>query len=115
MRLNETSDFICHLKSGGKNSVEIEERVRTELEFVECSVEPHSGLLDIELTEDHIGGLGHFLGISREADLTLVLGHERHAVLLQLLEGLRLTLGPPALPCATLDQRLQAEFDSDGH
>ena len=83
---------------------------------VRSSVKRSTCLFHIELSEHHVCGLSYFRGISCKADLIWMFGHEGQAVLLQLLEGLRLALRPRSASSASiLDQRLQAELDSNGH
>ena len=87
------------------------------LHSLQESVDLASCLLDVELSEDHVGGLGDFLWLGSEADLVGVLRLERHAVLLELLVGLWFALWASALAPwrRILNERLQAEFNSDGH
>ena len=84
---------------------------------VSVSIDAPSRLLHVELAEDHVGGLGDLLWLHGEADLVGVLRLECHAVLLELLVGLGFALGAAALAPRRriLDERLQAEFNCDGH
>ena len=52
------------------------------------SIDASARLLHIELSEDHICGLGDLLWLCGEADLIGVLSLQCHAILLKLLVGL---------------------------
>ena len=52
------------------------------------SIDASARLLHVELSEDHICGLGDLLWLCGEANLIGVLSLQRHAILLKLLVGL---------------------------